>query len=238
MKPADIIAFRELYNITRPQFAKLMGVSRRAVDYWEEGTSSISAARAQKFKEVEQMFSDNPTTVANAMNSEDTPVVESKETISPEEIIAIRSARGWNRRALARRIGASGSAVDNWEKGVHPASPEFVRRIRKLAKPNNVAAPDTNRAASVRNTASSEQDRNAGDNVAVDTILTALGHAGEFRRQRQVLLVRDALEYVVNSSKGTSTQKTRDIITTFLVLIQDNQPMAVQDILDNLAKLK
>lgn len=141
--------------------------------------------------------------------------------ITAEEVKNIRLALGISRKEFASRVGASRSSVDYWERGTITPGYKYARKIRSLLPKG---AKDTGAAPPTE---------------VVDTpaAVSVLEHAANFRKQRQVALLRDALQYVSYAS-GIREALVRENLTTFLVLIQDNQPLEVQDILDGLANVK
>lgn len=199
MTPADIIAFRELYSLTRADLAKLMHVSRRAVDYWEEGRTKITEQRAEQFRELEQSYGAKKTHVEAVVNDSDT------ETVTPEEIMEIRRARGWSRTQLASAVGASGSAVDYWQRGVHPPSGIFKKRLRKLlAKPGVVQLPNE-----VETEATTLPTKTA----------ELFEAAAEFRDYRRKSVLRDGLDFA--KAKGNTFENKVEL---FLAIVLDQAP--------------
>jgi len=212
MTPADIIAFRELYALTRADFAKLMHVSRRAVDYWEDGRTKITEQRAEQFRELEQSYGAAKKTHVEAVVTNDSDT----ETVTPEEIMEIRRARGWSRAQLASAVGASGSAVDYWQRGVHPPSGIFKKRLRKLlAKPGVVQLPSEVEAEATTPPSKTEELFEA---------------AAEFRKYRARAIFKDALGFA--ERKGTTFE---DKVSILLVVMLDNEPtLTVKQLLETL----
>lgn len=212
MTPADIIAFRELYALTRADFAKLMHVSRRAVDYWEEGRTKITEQRAEQFRELEQRYGAEKKTHAEDSVTSDWDT----ETVTPEEIMEIRRARGWSRAQLASAVGASGSAVDYWQRGVHPPSGIFKKRLKKLlVKPGVV------------------QQANAVESEAT-TLPTKTAElfeaAAAFRDYRRKSMLRDGLDFA--KAKGSTFENKVEL---FLAIVLDQAPTTtVKELLETI----
>ena len=201
MTPADIIAFRELYALTRADFAKLMHVSRRAVDYWEEGRTTITEQRAEQFRELEQRYGAAKKTDAEASVTSDSDT----ETVTPEEIAEIRRARNWSRAQLASAVGASGSAVDYWQRGIHPPSGIFKKRLRKLLVKTNVVQ----RANEVKPEATTLPTKTA----------ELFEAAAEFRDYRRKSVLRDGLDFA--KTKGNTFENKVEL---FLAIVLDQAP--------------
>ncbi|SDZ01889.1 Cro/C1-type HTH DNA-binding domain-containing protein [Geodermatophilus africanus] len=124
-----LAALRRAAGVTQRELAHHVGVSRRSVVHWENGTRPLPLAAVRPMARC--LRRPVPTVLAAA--GLQLPTVPHPRTWTPADLPrvlhALRSSSGWAAAALGRRIGVPGRTVRAWETGVSLPSLSACQRL-------------------------------------------------------------------------------------------------------------
>jgi DNA-binding transcriptional regulator YiaG len=121
-----ITAWREQHNVSKARLAALVGVSSVAVGFWEAGKSIPQAETQTRLREL----LDGP---APAFARPSSPEPEAwGEGLSAEVLRGYRETHELSRGEMGILLGASGGAVEAWERGRRAPLREYQDRLRDL----------------------------------------------------------------------------------------------------------
>lgn len=118
MDSNEILALRCSKGLTQDKLASALGLHRTTVLGWERGTIHISARNEAKLRDCLGMTAPQTSSIPPSM--------------SPEDLIALRTGKGMSQADLADKIGVTKLTILRWEKGRTPISRKYELSIRAL----------------------------------------------------------------------------------------------------------
>jgi DNA-binding transcriptional regulator YiaG len=127
LSAAALTAWREKHGVSRSRLAALAGVSSVAVGNWEDGRNAPAPETQEKLRELLKSTPPAAPTLPSHFQPE-----AWGEGLSAEILRGYRETHELSRGEMGILLGASGGAVEAWERGRRAPLREYQDRLRDL----------------------------------------------------------------------------------------------------------